>query len=63
MTSHNQCLSISKVNFYATRTTYGHCIPLCAKANLHGFQEILSALRETNSSKKNNPGEDETVRI
>ena len=35
-------LSISKANFYATCTTYAHYIPLCARANLHGFKKLLS---------------------
>ena len=35
-------LYISKVNFYATCTTYAHFIPLCARADLHGFKKLLS---------------------
>ena len=35
-------LSFSKANFYATCTTYAHYIPLCARANLHGFKKLLS---------------------
>ena len=47
--------SISKVNFYATRTTYAHYIPLCAKINLHGFRELISINKRNKFKEKNNP--------
>ena len=35
-------LSISKVNFYAIRTTYAYYINPVATTNMHGFRELLS---------------------
>ena len=49
--------SISKVNFYATRTTYARYIPLCAKINLHGFRELLSINKRNKFKQKTNPGQ------
>ena len=55
--------SISKVNFYATRTTSAHYIPLCAKIDIHGFRELISINKrnEFKEKKKNNPGQPDEI--
>ena len=57
MNSQKSNYSIGKVNFYATRTTSAHYIPLCAKTNLHGFRELLSINKRNKFKEKFNPGQ------